>query len=155
MSFSLNRATILGNITRDPESRTTTSGQNVVSFSVATSRRWKDQTSGELKEAVEYHNCVAWAKLAQTISTYCHKGSKVYLEGRLQTRSWDDPTGVKKYRTEIVTDSLIMLDKKGDLPAGQASAPAGAPMASEPTEDKSAPPAQPTEAEINIEDIPF
>ena len=149
MAFSLNRATILGNITRDPESRTTTGGQTVVSFSIATSRRWKDQTSGELKEAVEYHNCVAWAKLATTVSTYCHKGSKVYVEGRLQTRSWDDPTGVKKYRTEIVADSVILLDKKGDAPAAAAAAVDSAP------DEKSAAPAQPTEEEINIEDIPF
>ncbi|MEK7637175.1 MAG: single-stranded DNA-binding protein [Patescibacteria group bacterium] len=150
MSFSLNRATILGNITRDPESRTTTSGQSVVSFSVATNRRWKDQTSGELKEATEFHNCVAWSKLAQTISTYVRKGSKVYVEGRIQTRSWDDPTGVKKYRTEIVADNLIMLDKKGDAPSGAAPAtPVTAPA------DPTAQPAAPTEAEINIEDIPF
>ncbi len=145
MAFSLNRATIIGNITRDPESRTTTSGQNVVSFSVATSRRWKDQTSGEMKEATEFHNCVAWGKLAQTISTYCRKGSKVYVEGRLQTRSWDDPTGVKKYRTEIVADNLIMLDKKGDGPA----------PVSKPAEEAGTPAPAPTEDEINIEDIPF
>ena len=144
MAFSLNRATILGNITRDPESRTTTSGQNVVSFSVATSRRWKDQTSGELKEATEFHNCVAWGRLAQTVSTYCRKGSKVYLEGRIQTRSWDDPTGVKKYRTEIVADNVILLDKKGDVPAADSTPAADAPA-----------PAAPTEDEINIEDIPF
>lgn len=148
MSFSLNRASIIGNITRDPESRTTTSGQNVVSFSVATSRRWKDQTSGELKEATEFHNLVAWGKLAQTIATYCRKGSKVFVEGRLQTRSWDDPSGVKKYRTEIVADSLIMLDKKGDGPA-PATAPAAAPA------PDAAPAPAPTEDEINIEDIPF
>jgi single-strand DNA-binding protein len=144
MGFSLNRATIIGNITRDPESRTTTSGQNVVSFSVATSRRWKDQTSGDMKEQTEFHNCVAWAKLAQTISTYCKKGSKVYVEGRIQTRSWDDPTGVKKYRTEIVAESLIMLDKKSDGPATE----------SKPAADQAAP-AAPAEEEINIEDIPF
>lgn len=144
MSFSLNKAMIIGNVTRDPESRTTTSGQNVVSFSVATSRRWKDQTSGELRENTEFHNCVAWAKLAQTITTYVKKGSKVYIEGRLQTRSWDDPSGVKKYRTEIIADSLIMLDKRGDAPANVAA----------PVDDQAQPPA-PTEAEINIEDIPF
>lgn len=154
MSFSLNRAMILGNITRDPESRTTSGGQNVVSFSVATSRRWKDQTSGELKEAAEFHNVVAWSKLAQTIATYCRKGSKVYVEGRLQTRSWDDPTGVKKYRTEIVADNLIMLDRKGEGPAvntpGASNVPASAPAA-----DTTAQPEAPTEEEINIEDIPF
>jgi single-strand DNA-binding protein len=148
MSFSLNRATILGNVTRDPESRTTTSGQSVVSFSVATSRRWKDQQSGELKEATEFHNCVAWGKLAQTIGTYVHKGSKVYLEGRLQTRSWDDPTGAKKYRTEVIAENLILLDKKGETAA--AGAPTSAPAA-----DPTAQPATPTEEEINIEDIPF
>ena len=150
MGFSLNRATILGNVTRDPESRTTTSGQQVVSFSVATSRRWKDKTSNELKEATEFHNCVAWSNLAQTISSYVHKGSKVYVEGRIQTRSWDDPTGVKKYRTEIVAESLILLDKKGDAPAG--STP---PAASVAAVDAAAQPAAPTEEEINIEDIPF
>ncbi len=151
MGFSLNRATILGNVTRDPETRTTTGGQSVVSFSVATNRRWRDQASGELKEATEFHNCVAWSKLAQTIGTYVHKGSKIYVEGRIQTRSWDDPTGVKKYRTEIVADSIILLDKKGDVPAGAASVvPTAAPA------DPTAQPAPaPTEAEINIEDIPF
>ncbi len=152
MAFSLNRSTILGNVTRDPETRTTNSGQSVVSFSVATSRRWKDQTSGELKEAVEYHNCVAWAKLAQTVGSYVRKGSKVYVEGRLQTRSWDDPSGVKKYRTEIIADNVILLDKKGDLPAAAAATPA-APAASE--SDDTAQPATPAEDEINIEDIPF
>lgn len=145
MSFSLNRSTILGNVTRDPESRTTGSGQGVVSFSVATSRRWKDQTSGELKEATEFHNVVAWGRLAQTVGSYCHKGSKVYVEGRLQTRSWDNPEGKKQYRTEIVADNVILLDSKsgGAAPAG-ASAPMDAPA-----------PAAPTEEEINIEDIPF
>lgn len=146
MSFSLNRATIIGNVTRDPETRTTTSGQSVVSFSIATSRRWKDQASGELKEATEFHNCVAWGKLSQTIGTYCRKGSKVYVEGRLQTRSWDGPDGKKNYRTEIVADSLILLDKKGDGPA-----PSAAPAA--PADTQAAP--APTEEEINIEDIPF
>lgn len=146
MAFSLNRATIIGNMTRDAESRTTGSGQSVVSFSVATSRRWKDQASGEMKEATEFHNCVAWGRLAQTITTYTRKGSKVYVEGRLQTRSWEGPDGKKNYRTEIVADNLIMLDKKGDGPAMTAEAPQPADDATPPT---------PTEEEINIEDIPF
>lgn len=145
MAFSLNRSTILGNITRDPESRTTKTDQTVVSFSVATSRRWKDQATGDMKEATEFHNVVAWSKLAQTVATYCRKGSKVYVEGRLQTRSWDDPTGVKKYRTEIVAENVILLDRKSDNPAS------AAPAATEET----AQPEAPTEQEINIEDIPF
>jgi single-strand DNA-binding protein len=148
MSYSLNRATVLGNITRDPETRTTPNGQTVVSFSVATSRRWKDQQTNEMREATEFHNIVAWGKLAQTIGTYCRKGSKIYLDGRLQTRSWDDPSGVKKYRTEIVADNMIMLDSKnsGAAPAAAEAAPADDTAKPEPT---------PTEDEINIDDIPF
>lgn len=144
--MDLNRVTLIGNVTRDPELRTTPTGQNVCSFSVATNRRWKDQTSGELKESAEFHNLVAWGKLAQTVSSYLKKGSKVYVEGRLQTRSWEDQTGVKKYRTEVILDNMIMLDKKGAAPA--AEAPSGEPSA----------PQQPTEAgegEIKVEDIPF
>ncbi len=154
MAFSLNRATIIGNVTRDPETRTTTSGQSVVSFGVATSRRWKDQASGELKEATEFHNCVAWARLAQTVGTYVRKGSKIYVEGRLQTRSWDDPTGVKKYRTEIIADNVILLDKKGS-PAASAGPISPANQAGAPAADATAQPAAPSEDEINIEDIPF
>ncbi len=146
MGFSLNRAMVLGNITRDPESRTTPSGQTVVSFSIATSRRWKDKQTNEMREATEFHNVVAWAQLAQTVSTYCRKGSKVYAEGRLQTRSWDDPSGQKKYRTEIIAESVILLDAKGS--AGAPPAEAAAPAEAKADET-------PTEAEINIDDIPF
>lgn len=144
--MDLNRVMLIGNVTRDPELRTTPTGQNVCSFSVATNRRWKDQTSGELKESAEFHNLVAWGKLAQTVSSYLKKGSKVYVEGRLQTRSWEDQTGVKKYRTEVILDNMIMLDKKGAAPAPGASG--GEPSV----------PQQPTEAEegeIKVEDIPF
>ncbi len=149
--MDLNRATLIGNVTKDPEMRSTPSGQNVVNFSVATNRRWKDQTSGELKEAVEYHNLVAWGKLAQTISTYLKKGSKIYAEGRLQTRSWEDQAGVKKYRTEVVVDNMIMLDKKG-------SGPAAAAATSDLPSGEASVPQQPTEAqegELKVEDIPF
>lgn len=149
MSYSLNRAMVLGNITRDPETRTTASGQSVVSFSVATSRRWKDRQTNEMREATEFHSIVAWGPLATTVGTYCRKGSKVYVDGRLQTRSWDDPSGQKKYRTEIVADNLILLDPKGSGPNANAAsneAPAGNPTKAEPT---------PTEEEINIDDIPF
>lgn len=145
--MDLNRVMLIGNVARDPEMRTTPSGQNVTNFAVATNRRWKDQTSGELKEAVEFTGIVAWGKLAQTVSSYLKKGSKVYVEGRLQTRSWDDQTGAKRYRTEVVCDNMIMLDKKGTGPS--------APAASTPE-----PPAEPTgpaadPGEIKVEDIPF
>ena len=113
--FSLNRAQIVGNLTRDPEMRYTPNGQAVCSFGVATNRRWKDQ-SGNLQEATEFHNIVAWGKLAEICSQIMHKGSKVYLEGRLQTRSWEGQDGAKRNRTEIVTDNFILLTPKGAAP---------------------------------------
>ena len=150
--MNLNKAMIIGNLTRDPESRTTPSGQTVTNFAVATNFTWTDQ-SGQKQEKAEFHNVVAWRKLAEIIAQYLKKGSKVYIEGRLQTRSWDDAaTGVKKYRTEIIADNMIMLDKADDGPsrsvaATQAQQPA-------PADDYSQ--AQPAPAdEINVEDIPF
>lgn len=144
MAMNLNKALIIGNMTRDPESRTTTGGQNVASFSVATSRRWKDKTTNEPKEQTEFHNIVAWGRLSEIVTQYLHKGSKVFIEGHIQTRSWEDQTGVKKYRTEIIAENIIMLDR----PSG-AKAPAGA------TDAAAQPPAAPDEQEINVEDIPF
>lgn len=108
----LNRATIIGNLTRDPEAKTTTQGANVTTFSVATNLRWTTQ-AGEKKESTEYHNIVAWRRLAEICAQYLKKGSKVYVEGRLQTRSWDDAQGQKHWRTEIVADNIIMLDRPG------------------------------------------
>ena len=144
--MNLNKAMIIGNVTRDPEVRATPSGQNVVSFSVATNRRWTDQ-SGEKKEQVEYHNVVAWRKLADIIGQYVKKGSKVYIEGRLQTRSWDDQSGVKKYKTEIVADNMIMLDRAG--------ANEGAVKKTGEDDNSSQPEPPAGEPEINVEDIPF
>lgn len=110
---SLNKVTLIGNLGKDPEVSYLGSGVPVAKFSVATSERWKD-TDGNLQEKTEWHNIVAWRKLAEICGQYLKKGSKVYLEGKLQTRSWDDKnTGVKKYMTEIVADDLIMLDSKG------------------------------------------
>jgi len=141
--MDLNKAQIIGNLTRDPEVRSTTSGQSVASFGVATNRVWKDKASGERKSSAEFHNIVAWGRLAEICQQYIKKGSKVYIEGRLQTRSWEDPSGVKKYRTEIVAQNLIMLDKKGEGPSGTG--------ANQAPSKKS----QPEEEEINVDDIPF
>ena len=99
--MDLNRATIIGRLTRDPELRSLQSGRSVATFSVATNRVWKDQTSGEKKEQVEFHNVVMWARLAETAAQYLHKGSRLYVEGRIQTRDWVGQDGVKRYRTEI------------------------------------------------------
>lgn len=145
--MNLNKVMIIGNLTRDPESRTVPSGQSVCSFGVATNRIWKDQNTGERKQAVEYHNIVAWGKLADICSQYLHKGSKVYIEGRLQTRSWDDQSGVKRYRTEIITENMIMLDKAGAPPETTTSEPS--------VSQNSSPKTKSEEEEINVEDIPF
>lgn len=110
--MNLNKAMIIGNLTRDPEIKVTPQGQNVANFAVATNLRWND-ASGQRQEKVEYHNIVVWRKLAETCAQYLRKGSKVYIEGRLQTRDWEGQDGVKRYRTEIVADSMIMLDSRG------------------------------------------
>jgi single-strand DNA-binding protein len=110
---SLNKVTLIGNLGRDPELSYTPSGIAVAKFSIATNERWKDD-GGNIQERVEWHNIVAWRKLAEICGQYLKKGSKCYIEGKLQTRSWDDKnTGTKRYMTEIVADDLIMLDSRG------------------------------------------
>lgn len=111
MAFSLNRAQIIGNITRDPEVKQTPQGQTVATFGVATNMTWTD-ASGQKQEKVEFHNVVVWRKLAEIVKQYCHKGMKIYVEGRLQTRDWEGEDGVKRYRTEIVAENIIMLSAK-------------------------------------------
>jgi single-strand DNA-binding protein len=147
--MDLNKVMIIGRLTRDPEMRATPNGANVVSFSVATGFTWTDQ-SGQKKEQTEFHNVVAWRKLAEIIAQYLKKGSQVYIEGRLQTRSWEGQDGKKNYRTEIVADNMIMLGSKGSG-SGQAAAP----MQSESPAQSS--PAAPSVPEIQIDDsdIPF
>jgi single-strand DNA-binding protein len=110
--MNLNKAMIIGNLTRDPELRNTPSGQSVASFGVATNFVWTDQ-SGQQQKKTEFHNVIAWRKLAEICAKYLHKGSKVFIEGRLQTTDWTGQDGVKRYRTEIVTENMIMLDSKG------------------------------------------
>ncbi len=108
--MNLNKAMIIGNLTRDPETRTTATSQTVCNFSVATSLQWTN-VQGQRQERTEYHSIVAWGKLAEICSQYLAKGRKVYVEGRLQTREWEGQDGVKKQRTEIVADNMILLDR--------------------------------------------
>jgi len=140
--FNLNRATVIGNVTKDPELRNTTTGKSVSTFGVATNRAWNDQ-SGQKQEEVEYHNVVAWGKLAEICSQYLGKGRKVYVEGRLRTREWEGQDGSKRRTTEIIAENVIMLDRApgGSTPSGMQSQPA--------------PTGTPQEEEIQIEDIPF
>lgn len=142
--YSLNRATILGNLTRDPEVKQLASGQTVCTFGVATNRNWVDQ-SGVKQEKAEFHNIVAWGKLAEILGQYLSKGRKVYVEGRLQTRDWEGQDGVKRYRTEIVVENAIILG-----PAGGASG-SGALSTVAPIDEPAVDPA----TEIKVEDIPF
>ncbi len=152
--MDLNKVMLIGNVTQDPEMRSTPSGANVTSFGLATNLIWTDQ-SGQRQEKVEFHNVVAWRKLAEIITQYVHKGSKLYIEGRLQTSSWDDQSGNKRYRTEVIADNMIMLDRKSDGPsAPRTQSPAQEPPAG-PSYNAPAPQQQSSEEEISVEDIPF
>ncbi|MFA6215527.1 MAG: single-stranded DNA-binding protein [Patescibacteria group bacterium] len=149
--MNLNKAMIIGNLTKDPDIRTTPSGQTVTSFSVATNLIWTD-ANGEKQKKAEFHNIVAWRKLGEICGQYLHKGNKVYIEGRLQTRDWEGSDGVKRYRTEIVADNMIMLDTKGT-----AQAAGSTPFSSKPASanDFAQPEPISAEEEIQVENIPF
>ncbi len=146
--MDLNRATILGRLTRDPEVKSTPSGQSVANIGVATSRVWKD-ASGTRQERPEYHNVVLWGKLADIAGQYLGKGRRVYLEGRLETRDWTGQDGVKRYRTEIIAENLIMLD------APRGGAPSGEVFGGNKEDSRSEPPQAVGDDEIKVEDIPF
>ncbi len=109
---SVNKVILIGNLTRDPELKSTASGQSIVTFGLATNRQWV--TSGsEKRSSAEFHECVAWAKLAEICKNYLHKGMLVYVEGYLKTRSWDMEDGTRRFRTEIVLQDMIILEKRG------------------------------------------
>ncbi len=150
--MNLNRAQIIGNLTRDPESRSTPNGQTVCSFSIATTHAYKD-ASGQKVEKPEYHSIVAWGKLAEICTQYLGKGRKVYAEGRLQTREWTSQDGQKRTRTEIVAENVILLDRAPG--GGAASVPHSMSSASGSLEEPIAIPIQNIDDEIKIEDIPF
>ncbi len=148
--MNLNKVMVIGNLTRDPETKTTTTGKTVTHLSVATSRVWVND-AGTKQEEVEYHNIVAWGKLAEICQQYLAKGRKVYIEGRLKTRDWVGQDGVKRNRTEIIAENMIMLDR---APAGSqntyvADRPAGVTVMPAPVAE------QGVEEEIKLEDIPF
>lgn len=126
----VNKVILIGNLGRDPEVRSTPSGQPVASFTLATSRRWRDK-NGQKQEQTEWHQIVVWGKQAEIAGQYLTKGKQIYLEGRLQTRSWDDrQTGEKRYRTEVVCDNFQMLGSRtggggGDFEPGGPSPSGG------------------------------
>ena len=107
---SVNKVIIIGNLTRDPELKQTQGGQAIASFGLATNREWN--VNGERRKSTEFHECVAWAHLAEVCNNYLKKGKLVYVEGYLKTRSWDSESGEKKFRTEIVVQDMVILEKK-------------------------------------------
>ncbi len=113
MSRSVNKAIIVGNLGSDPEIRTTSGGSRVATLSVATNRRWQGK-SGEMQEDTQWHRVVVWNRLAEIVEQYVKKGDRVYVEGRIQYRQWEDQQGQKRYTTEIVANDLMMLGGRGE-----------------------------------------
>lgn len=182
LTMNLNKAVIIGRVTQDPQLRTTPSGQAVCNFSIATNRNWTDSETHERQEKVEFHNIVTWRRLAEIANQYLIKGSLVMIEGRIETRSWDDPSGNKRYRTEIVAENMQLGPRPAsaasstnatpqsgdDAAAGQATNDSGSKQVGEiPTVESDEPigsssdsgPEQNSdsdeEGEINVKNIPF
>ena len=155
MAKSVNKVILIGNLGKDPEVKYTPSGTAIAKFSLATNERYKDK-AGEWQDRTEWHNIVAWQRTAEIAGEYLKKGRSVYIEGRLQTRSWEDKTsGQKKYMTEIVANDLVLLGG-GRGEGGEASGGKGARSAAAGSDAPSAPPENPAQgAEITDEDIPF
>jgi single-strand DNA-binding protein len=122
----VNRAIILGNVGKDPETRFTTAGKAVTNFSVATSESWKDKQTGEQKEQTEWHNIVVFDRLAEIVGEYVRKGSQVYVEGKITTRKWQDKDGRDRYTTEIVANEVQFLGARES--SGSSSGPPGRPQ---------------------------
>ncbi|MCY4605786.1 MAG: single-stranded DNA-binding protein [Gemmatimonadetes bacterium] len=114
MARGVNKVILIGNLGSDPEVRYTPNGAPVANFSLATSESWNDRNTGERQERTEWHRLVLWSKLAEIAGQYLKKGAKIYVEGRLQTRSWDDQSGQKRYTTEVVVNDMQMLDSRGE-----------------------------------------
>lgn len=146
----LNKAILIGNLTRDPELKALPQGTKVASLSLATNRVWKDQ-HGAKKEDVEFHNIVAFGRQAETLAQYCKKGSSLLVEGRIQTRSWDAQDGSKKYRTEIVLESFQFGPKAQGAQSTANSSPDAQNASNQEDLDRIDYP----DDEINLEDIPF
>ncbi len=145
--MNLNKAIIIGNLTQDPETKNTPNGQTVSSFTVATNRVWNNP-QGEKQEQAEFHNVVAWGRLAEIVSQYLAKGRLCMVEGRIQTRSWDDQSGNRHWKTEIIAENIQLGPRGGNggdnYSQAQSNAQAAKPVKSEDSDE-----------DIKIEDIPF
>ena len=150
----LNKAIIIGNLTRDPEQKTLPSGIAVTTFSVATNRVWKDK-DGNKQESADYHNIVVFGRQAETTAQYLSKGSSVLVEGRMQTRSWDGQDGQKRYRTEVVADRVQFGPRRDGAPSSAAPVQQQKAPANQPTKKEEIDTIEYPEEEINPDDIPF
>jgi single-strand DNA-binding protein len=152
---SVNKVILIGNLTRDPEMRQTPNGQNITTFGLATNRGWVT-SEGDRKSSAEFHECVAWSKLAEICAQYLKKGKLVYVEGYLKTRSWDTEEGVRKFKTEIVVEDMIMLNKRSEGDEGEYVPNSGdTSLTSGTTEDKAEEaPAKEEAAETPAEETP-
>ncbi len=148
----LNKAILIGNLTRDPELKAIPSGNKVCTFSIATNRTYKD-ANGVRQEKTDYHNIVVWGKTAENVATYMKKGSQILVEGRMETRSWDDAaTNTKKYRTEIIADTVQFGSKNTGTSSPSVSSQSSTPPAKKEEEIDTI---DYPEEQINAEDIPF
>jgi single-strand DNA-binding protein len=159
MAKSVNKVILVGNLGKDPEIKYTPSGTPVAKFSLATNERYKDK-AGEWQDRTEWHNIVAWQRLAEIVGEYVKKGAKIYIEGRIQTSSWDDKqSGEKKYRTEIIAQDLVLLGGRGEgVGDGESRASRGASASTAGFDQRTSQAdeaAAPHPAEITDEDIPF
>ncbi len=153
MAKSVNKVILVGHLGKDPEVRYTTTGMAVASFSLATNERFKDK-DGQWQDRTEWHNLVAFDRTAEIAKEYVHKGSQIYIEGRLQTRSWDDKnTGEKKYKTEIVISDLVLLGGRGEGRREEGDRARGASANS--YDQRPAPAAAADDQGITDADIPF
>ena len=164
--MSLNKAMLIGNVGRDPEVRYLegNNGAKVATFTLATTERYRDR-NGETRENTEWHNIVAWRNTADVVEKFVRKGTQLYIEGRIRTRSWDDQSGNKRYTTEIIADTLQLLGKKSDNPGGQGGyQPQAAPAQQsyqQPAYAQPAPQSMPAAVQQNVaddmpeDDLPF
>src|SRR5437660_11566759 len=152
---SVNKVILVGNLGKDPEVKYTPSGAAVAKFSIATSYRYKDKNE-QWQDQTEWHNVVAWARLAEIAGEYLKKGSKVYVEGRLQTRSWDDKnTNQKKYMTEVVANDLVLLGGRGESGADDSGGGRARAAVTNSFDQRTAEPEPAAASPITDEDIPF
>jgi len=162
--MSLNKAMLIGNVGRDPEVRYLegNNGAKVATFTLATTERYRDR-NGEIRENTEWHNIVAWRNTADVVEKFVRKGTQLYIEGRIRTRTWDDQTGNKRYTTEIIADTLQLLGKKSDNPAAggyqQQQTSAYQQPVQQPAQQPLQQPARPTAPQVDDpftdDDLPF